>query len=120
MASNLLDLPIDSVIARVRFDDAGLVPAIVQQKGSGLVLMMAWMDEDALRHTLRTRRGTYYSRSRGRQWVKGETSGNTQQVHEVHLDCDGDTVLLVVDQHGPACHTGALSCFEVEGDPDGR
>lgn len=120
MASNLLELPIDSVIARVRFDDAGLVPAIVQQAGSKRVLMMAWMDEDALRHTLLTRRGTYYSRSRGRQWVKGETSGNTQQVHEVHLDCDGDAVLLVVDQQGPACHTGALSCFEVEGDLGGR
>jgi len=120
VASNLLELPMDAVVARVRFDEAGLVPAIVQQADSGRVLMMAWMDEDALRQTLRTQRGTYYSRSRGRQWVKGETSGNTQQVREVHLDCDGDTVLLVVDQHGPACHTGALSCFEVEGDPGGR
>lgn len=120
MASGLLDEALDSVIARISFDEAGLVPAIVQQWDTGRVLMMAWMDEDAFRETFRTRQGTYYSRSRGRQWVKGETSGNSQEVRELHLDCDGDTVLLLVDQRGMACHTGALSCFEVEGVPGER
>ena len=113
----VLDEPVSEVLARVRFDAAGLVPAIAQQWDSGRVLMLAWMDEAALRATLTTERGTYFSRSRGRQWVKGETSGNTQQVREVHLDCDGDSVLLLVDQIGPACHTGAESCFEIEGLP---
>jgi phosphoribosyl-AMP cyclohydrolase len=116
----VLDEPLDSVMSRIRFDEAGLVPAIVQQAGTGRVLMMAWMDRQAFGETFRTRRGTYYSRSRDRQWVKGETSGNTQDVQELHLDCDGDTVLVVVEQHGVACHTGALSCFEVEGEPGGR
>jgi len=120
VASGLLDESLDSVIARINFDEAGLVPAIVQQWDTGRVLMMAWMDEDAFRATFESRRGTYYSRSRERQWVKGESSGNTQEVRELHLDCDGDTVLVVVDQHGVACHTGSLSCFEVEGDPGGR
>ncbi len=89
MASGLLDESLDSVIARINFDEAGLVPAIVQQWDTGRVLMMAWMDEDAFRATFESRRGTYYSRSRGRQWVKGESSGNTQEVRELHLDCDG-------------------------------
>lgn len=120
MASGLLNEPLDSVISRIRFNDAGLVPAIVQQWDTGRVLMMAWMDEHAFRQTFQTRQGTYFSRSRDRQWVKGETSGNTQEVRELHLDCDGDTVLVIVDQHGVACHTGALSCFEVEGEAGGR
>lgn len=111
----LLDTPVDEVVSRVRFDAAGLVPAIVQQWDSGRVLMVAWMDEAALRATLTNEQGTYFSRSRGRQWVKGETSGNTQQVRAVHLDCDGDAVLVQVDQRGPACHTGEVSCFDVEG-----
>lgn len=89
-----------------------LVPAVVQDATSGEVLMMAWMDDSALAATLRTRRGTYFSRSRNQQWVKGETSGNTQHVREVRLDCDGDTILLRVDQSGPACHTGLRSCFD--------
>lgn len=120
MASGLLNEPLDSVISRISFNDAGLVPAIVQQWDTGRVLMMAWMDENAFRQTFQTRRGTYFSRSRGRQWVKGETSGNTQEVRELHLDCDGDTVLVIVDQDGVACHTGAFSCFEVEGEAGGR
>ena len=89
----------------------GLVCAVVQQRGTGEVLMVAWMDDEALRRTLATGRATYWSRSRQAYWVKGETSGHTQHVHEVRLDCDGDALLLVVDQVGPACHTGAMTCF---------
>lgn len=88
-----------------------LVPAVVQDATSREVLMLAWMDDEALARTLTTRRGTYWSRSREQYWVKGETSGNTQQVREVRLDCDGDTLLVLVDQSGPACHTGAATCF---------
>ena len=89
----------------------GLVPAVVQDAGTREVLMLAWMDDTALALTLGTRRGTYWSRSRGEYWVKGETSGNTQHVREVRLDCDGDTLLVLVDQTGPACHTGTATCF---------
>ena len=92
----------------------GLVPAVVQDATSGAVLMLAWMDDEALRRTLDTRRATYWSRSRGEYWVKGETSGHSQQVREVRLDCDHDTVLLRVAQVGPACHTNAVTCFHVE------
>lgn len=98
-------------LSEVNYNDAGLVPAVVQDAESGAVLMLAWMNAEALRATVETRRGTYWSRSRGRLWVKGETSGNTQQVRRVSLDCDGDTVLLEVQQSGPACHTGTTSCF---------
>ncbi len=91
----------------------GLVCAVVQQRGTGEVLMVAWMDDEALHRTLSTGRATYWSRSRHAYWVKGETSGHTQQVHEVRLDCDGDAVLLVVDQTGPACHTGSPTCFDL-------
>lgn len=115
-AVDLLALPIDEGVARVTFDAAGLVPAIAQDAASGRVLMLAWMDEAALRATLQTQRGTYFSRSRGRQWVKGETSGHVQQVVGVQLDCDGDAILISVDQVGPACHTGAHSCFDTGGD----
>jgi phosphoribosyl-AMP cyclohydrolase len=89
----------------------GLVCAVVQQRGTGEVLMVAWMDDEALHRTLTTGRATYWSRSRQAYWVKGETSGHTQHVREVRLDCDGDTLLLVVDQVGPACHTGSGTCF---------
>ena len=99
---------------RVRFDDRGLVPAIAQQHGTGEVLMLAWMDAEALRRTLETRRATYWSRSRQEYWVKGETSGHTQHVREVRLDCDGDAVLLVVEQTGAACHTGDRTCFDAD------
>ena len=100
------------LIARVRFNDQGLVPAIAQQWDSGEVLMMAWMNQDALELTLETGKATYFSRSRSKLWVKGETSGNFQAVRELKLDCDGDTILLEVDQLGEACHTGARSCFD--------
>ena len=91
------------------------MPAVVQQHDTGAVLMLAWMDDEALHRTLTTRRGTYWSRSRGEYWVKGETSGHTQRVVEVRLDCDGDTVLVKVDQEGAACHTGAPTCFDNDG-----
>jgi phosphoribosyl-AMP cyclohydrolase len=101
-----------AVAARLKRNGDGLVCAIVQQRGSGEVLMVAWMDDEALHRTLTTGRATYWSRSRAEYWVKGETSGNVQYVHEVRLDCDGDAVLVTVDQLGPACHTGDRTCFD--------
>ncbi|HOC12447.1 MAG TPA: phosphoribosyl-AMP cyclohydrolase [Propionicimonas sp.] len=100
------------VAALLKRNPDGLVPAIVQDATDGRVLMLAWMDDEALRRTLTTKRGTYWSRSRQSYWVKGETSGNTQAVREVRLDCDGDTLLVRVDQSGPACHTGSVTCFD--------
>ncbi|WP_433561862.1 phosphoribosyl-AMP cyclohydrolase [Nocardia sp. CA-151230] len=106
---------LDPAIARrLKRNSDGLFAAIAQEKSTGDVLMMAWMDDEALARTLETRKGTYYSRSRQQYWVKGETSGHTQYVHEVRLDCDGDTVLLVVDQEGAACHTGTHTCFDTD------
>lgn len=102
----------EDLISRVRFTSDGLVPAIAQQWDSREVLMMAWMDEAALRETIATGRGVYFSRSRGERWAKGDTSGHVQHVREVRLDCDGDTVLLIVDQIGAACHTGDRTCFD--------
>lgn len=90
----------------------GLLPAVVQEADTGEVLMLAWMDPEALRRTIDTRRATYWSRSRRSYWVKGETSGHTQWVREVRLDCDADTVLLRVEQTGAACHLGTTSCFD--------
>jgi phosphoribosyl-AMP cyclohydrolase len=107
------DSRLDPAIAsRLKRNADGLVAAVVQQHDSGEVLMHAWMDDEALHRTLTTGRGTYWSRSRQALWVKGETSGHTQRVVEVRLDCDGDAVLLRVDQSGPACHTGAATCFD--------
>ena len=103
-----LDPAIASQLAR---NAEGLVCAVAQRRGTGEVLMVAWMDDEALHRTLSTGRATYWSRSRQAYWVKGETSGHTQHVHEVRLDCDGDALLLVVDQVGPACHTGTATCF---------
>jgi phosphoribosyl-AMP cyclohydrolase len=103
---------IDAFVARTRFNTDGLVPAIAQQWDTREVLMMAWMDEAALRETLETGRGVYFSRSRGGRWVKGETSGHHQDVREARIDCDGDTILILIDQTGAACHTGARSCFD--------
>ena len=101
-----------AIAGRLKRNADGLVAAVVQQHGTGEVLMLGWMDDEALHRTLTTGRGTYWSRSRREYWVKGETSGYTQRVVEVRLDCDGDTVLLTVDQTGPACHTGADTCFD--------
>ncbi|MGW4534731.1 phosphoribosyl-AMP cyclohydrolase [Nocardia sp. NPDC004340] len=103
-----------AIAARLKRNADGLFAAIAQEKSTGDVLMMAWMDDEALARTLDTRKGTYYSRSRQQYWVKGETSGHTQYVHEVRLDCDGDTVLLIVDQEGAACHTGTHTCFDTD------
>jgi phosphoribosyl-AMP cyclohydrolase len=100
-----------AILAAIVFDGDGLVPTIAQQEGSGEVLMMAWMDADAVRETMATGEVCYWSRSRGRLWRKGETSGQTQKLVEMRLDCDGDTLLLVVDQKGVGCHTGRRNCF---------
>jgi phosphoribosyl-AMP cyclohydrolase len=100
------------IAARLKRDAAGLVTAVVQQHDSGEVLMVGWMDDEALHRTLTTGRATYWSRSRGEYWRKGDTSGHLQEVKAVRLDCDGDALLLQVDQVGPACHTGARSCFD--------
>jgi len=103
-----------SIASRLKRDANGLITAIAQERGTGKVLMVAWMDDAALARTLQTREATYYSRSRQEQWVKGATSGHTQHVHSLRLDCDGDTVLLEVDQVGAACHTGDHSCFDAD------
>ncbi|MFI6905535.1 phosphoribosyl-AMP cyclohydrolase [Nonomuraea sp. NPDC050394] len=102
------------IAARLKRGPDGLVPAIVQQYDSGEVLMLAWMDDEALHRTLTTGRATYWSRSRKEYWVKGNTSGHVQHVKAVALDCDGDTVLLKVDQVGAACHTGDRTCFDAD------
>ncbi len=101
----------NALLATVVFDENGLVPAIVQDAATDEVLMMAYMTEDTLRETLDTGRMVYWSRSRQERWVKGMTSGHTQTVEEVRVDCDGDTLLFKVQQEGGACHTGYKSCF---------
>ena len=103
--------PIELALGEINFGPDGLVPAIAQQHDTGEVLMMAWMNRDAVRASLTEGRACYWSRSRGRLWRKGETSGQVQLLHELRLDCDGDAVLLLVDQQGVACHTGRRSCF---------
>jgi len=102
---------IEGVLAEIKFDRDGLVPAVAQQHDSGEVLMVAWMDREAVLTTLREGRVCYWSRSRGTLWRKGEISGQIQLLRELRLDCDGDTVLLLVDQSGVACHTGRRNCF---------
>jgi phosphoribosyl-AMP cyclohydrolase len=103
-----------AVAGRLRRDDRGLVAAVVQQHGTGEVLMVGWMDDEALHRTLTSGRATYWSRSRQEYWRKGDTSGNVQHVREVRLDCDGDALLVLVDQVGGACHTGDRSCFDAD------
>jgi phosphoribosyl-ATP pyrophosphohydrolase/phosphoribosyl-AMP cyclohydrolase len=98
-------------IGALRFDDQGLVAAIVQDATTHAVLMMAWMNEESLRRTLQLGETVFWSRSRQAFWHKGETSGNIQRVVDIRVDCDGDTLLITVDAAGPACHTGAESCF---------
>jgi phosphoribosyl-AMP cyclohydrolase len=100
-----------AIAGRLKRDPNGLLPAVAQQYDTGEVLMLAWMDDEALHRTLTTGRATYWSRSRREYWVKGDTSGHVQHVRSVALDCDGDTLLLTVDQTGPACHTGTRTCF---------
>jgi phosphoribosyl-AMP cyclohydrolase len=100
-----------AAVANLTFDAAGLLPAVVQDDGDGTVLMVGWMDAEAVRRTLTTGRTWFWSRSRRSYWQKGETSGHTQHVRSVTADCDGDTLLVRVRQVGPACHTGTRSCF---------
>jgi phosphoribosyl-AMP cyclohydrolase len=107
------DLAVD-IAARLKHDEHGLFPAVAQQHDTGEVLMVGWMDDEALHRTLTTGRCTYWSRSRREYWVKGETSGHQQWVKSVALDCDGDTVLVKVDQVGAACHTGDRTCFDAD------
>jgi phosphoribosyl-AMP cyclohydrolase len=103
-----------AIAARLKRTADGLVPAIVQQHDTGEVLMLGWMDDEALHRTLTSGRSTFWSRSRQEYWVKGETSGHRQHVVEVRLDCDGDTLLVKVDQEGAACHTGERTCFDAD------
>jgi len=108
-----MDAALDPAVAgRLKRDADGLVAAVVQQHGTGEVLMVGWMDDEALHRTLTSGRTTFWSRSRQQYWRKGDTSGHVQHVREVRLDCDGDAVLVVVDQVGPACHTGTRTCFD--------
>ena len=106
-------MDLDPVVAtRLKRNDAGLVAVVVQQHDTGEVLMLAWMDDEALARTLASGRATYWSRSRGEYWTKGDTSGNVQLLKSAAVDCDGDAVLLKVDQSGGACHTGDRTCFD--------
>jgi len=100
------------LLERARFNDQGLIPVIAQDQSTHRVLMLAWMDAEALSRTLREGRVTYYSRSRAQYWRKGDTSGHLQHAVSAELDCDGDVILLQVHQQGPACHTGSTSCFD--------
>ncbi len=101
----------DAVLGELAFNTDGLVPAIAQDAENGDVLMMAWMNADAVRQTLKTGWVTYWSRSRQKYWRKGESSGHVQKLVDFQIDCDGDTILLKVDQTGPACHLGSRTCF---------
>jgi phosphoribosyl-AMP cyclohydrolase len=106
-----------AIAARLKRDAQGLIAAIAQQWDTGEVLMLGWMDDEALHRTLTSGRVTYFSRSRQCYWVKGETSGHRQWVRSVALDCDGDALLVKVDQEGPACHTGTRTCFDADALP---
>ena len=112
--TELSDATVGAVIDRVTFGDNGLLPAIIQQWDTKDVLMLGYMNAEALRRTLTEGRVTFWSRSRQEYWRKGDTSGNRQFVCGAALDCDGDAILVSVDQHGPACHTGAHACFDVD------
>jgi phosphoribosyl-AMP cyclohydrolase len=103
--------PLADIKAALKFNNDGLIPSIAQQHDTGEVLMMAWMNAAALDETLKNQRVCFFSRSRQKLWRKGESSGQVQHLKEVRIDCDGDTLLLIVDQTGPACHTGRQSCF---------
>lgn len=117
---------VEAALDRARFDADGLLAAVIQQWDTREVLMVGWMDREALRRTLTQGRVTFWSRSRQEYWRKGDTSGHRQWVRAAALDCDGDTLLVQVEQEGPACHTGARACFDVDplevvvGAPDER
>ena len=106
-----LPTEIDTALAAIQFDAQGLVPAIAQQHDTGEILMMAWMDRNAVAETMRTGRACYWSRSRQAPWRKGDTSGHIQTLVDLRIDCDGDTLLVLVEQTGVACHTGRHNCF---------
>ena len=110
---------LDEVLEAIAFNADGLVPAIAQQHDTGMVLMMAWMNRAAVAETMETGRVCYFSRSRDRLWRKGESSGQVQRLVELRVDCDGDALLLLVDQTGVACHTGRLNCFYRAARPEG-
>jgi phosphoribosyl-AMP cyclohydrolase len=112
--SELTDATVPEVLDRVQFAADGLIPAIIQEASTRDVLMLGYMDREALRRTLTEGRVTFWSRSRQEYWRKGDTSGNIQLVRGAALDCDDDTLLVTVDQHGAACHTGAHACFDVD------
>lgn len=113
VTANLPDAPGELLtVEQLRFNGDGLICVVAQQFDTREVLMVAWMDAEAVQRTLRTGAATYFSRSRQEYWVKGQTSGHTQSVIEMRYDCDADALLLLVDQTGPACHTGTRSCFE--------
>lgn len=109
---------LETALAHLKFNEDGLIPAIAQQFDTGEVVMMAWMNLDSIKETLKNQRVCYWSRSRQAYWRKGESSGQVQHLKELRVDCDGDTVLLLVDQIGPACHTGRRSCFYAVVDQD--
>jgi phosphoribosyl-ATP pyrophosphohydrolase/phosphoribosyl-AMP cyclohydrolase len=109
MSTTLITL--DELLITIKFDDAGLVPSIVQDAQTQQVLMMAWMNAESLRRTLEIGETVFWSRSRQEFWHKGATSGNVQRVVDLRIDCDGDTLLIRVEPAGPACHTGEVSCF---------
>ncbi|WP_375503401.1 phosphoribosyl-AMP cyclohydrolase [uncultured Jatrophihabitans sp.] len=115
MSARVPSLLDPAIAGRLTRDAAGLVAAVVQQHDTREVLMVGWMDDEALHRTLTTGRATYWSRSRQEYWVKGDTSGHVQHVKSVALDCDADALLITVDQVGPACHTGERSCFDAGG-----
>lgn len=114
MSEVLTEATVGEVVARAKFDADGLLPAVIQQWDTKEVLMLGYMNAEALSRTLTQGRVTFWSRSRQEFWRKGDTSGNRQYVKTAALDCDGDTLLLTVDQLGPACHTGAHACFDVD------
>ncbi|ROS54381.1 phosphoribosyl-AMP cyclohydrolase [Frigoribacterium sp. PhB24] len=114
MTDQLTRETVEPVVSRARFDASGLLPAIIQQEGTKDVLMMGWMDAEALRRTLTEGRVTFWSRSRQEYWRKGDSSGHAQFVRAAALDCDDDVLLVTVEQIGAACHTGSHSCFEVD------
>lgn len=113
-------LPLSEVIEKLAFNDQGLIPVITQDASSKAVLMMAWMNRHALEQTLATGQMTYWSRSRNALWIKGETSGHTQQLVNMSFDCDGDAVLCEVNQKGAACHTGRPACFYLQVETENR
>ena len=101
----------EELIKQIKFDDKGLLPGIVQEIQTGEVLMVAWLNEESLQKTLETGNATFWSRSRQKLWMKGETSGNTMKIQSILVDCDQDTLVMLVNAEGPACHTGERTCF---------